>query len=115
MLATVLAVIGIYGVISYVVLQRKNEIGVRMALGADRNRIVRMVIAGRAILISIGVMAGTAMTIASGNAAASMLYGQAEGLSHVVHCNRWNRGGWSGSKLRARAARGECTSRGGFA
>jgi ABC-type antimicrobial peptide transport system permease subunit len=74
-LATVLAVIGIYGVISYVVLQRKNEIAVRMALGADRNRIVRMVLRDAAILISIGVVAGTAMTIASGNAAASMLYG----------------------------------------
>jgi ABC-type antimicrobial peptide transport system permease subunit len=74
-LATVLAVIGIYGVISYVVLQRKNEIAVRMALGADRNRIVRMVLRDAAILISIGVVAGTAMTTASGNAAASMLYG----------------------------------------
>src|SRR6202044_2748898 len=74
-LATVLAVIGIYGVISYVVLQRKNEIGVRMALGADRNRIVRMVLRDAAILISIGVVAGTAMTIASGNAAAALLYG----------------------------------------
>ncbi len=74
-LATVLAVIGIYGVISYVVLQRSNEIGVRMALGADRNRIVRMVLRDAAILISIGVMAGTAMAMASGNVAASMLYG----------------------------------------
>jgi len=74
-LATLLAVIGIYGVISYVVLQRKNEIGVRMALGADRTRIVRMVLGDAAILISIGVLAGTAMTVASGNAAAAMLYG----------------------------------------
>jgi putative ABC transport system permease protein len=62
-------------VISYVVLQRRNEIGVRMALGADRNRIVRMVLLDAAIVISIGVVAGTAMTIASGNLAASMLYG----------------------------------------
>ncbi|MFC5861800.1 ADOP family duplicated permease [Acidicapsa dinghuensis] len=74
-LATILAVIGIYGVISYVVLQRRNEIGVRMALGADRTRIVRMVLGDAAILISIGVLTGTAMTIASGNAAAAMLYG----------------------------------------
>jgi putative ABC transport system permease protein len=74
-LATVLAVIGSYGVISYFVLQRKSEIGVRMALGADRNSIVRMVVRDGAVLISIGVVTGTAMTIASGNAAASMLYG----------------------------------------
>ena len=73
-LATVLAVIGIYGVISYVVLQRKSEIGVRMALGADRNSIVRMVLRDAAILILIGVVSGTVMAIASGDAAASMLY-----------------------------------------
>jgi ABC-type antimicrobial peptide transport system permease subunit len=74
-LATVLAVIGIYGVISYVVIQRKNEIGVRMALGANRNHIVRMVLRDAAILLAIGLATGTAMTIAAGNAAASMLYG----------------------------------------
>jgi putative ABC transport system permease protein len=74
-LATVLAVIGIYGVISYVVIQRKNEIGVRMALGANRSHIVRMVLRDTAILLAIGLAAGTGMTIAAGNAAASMLYG----------------------------------------
>ena len=74
-LATVLAVIGIYGVISYIVIQRKNEFGLRMALGANRNHIVRMVLSDAAILIAIGVAAGTAMTIGAGNAAASMLYG----------------------------------------
>ena len=74
-LATVLAVIGLYGVISYFVIQRKNEIGVRMALGANRNHIVRMVLRDAAILLAIGLAAGTGMTIAAGNAAASMLYG----------------------------------------
>jgi ABC-type antimicrobial peptide transport system permease subunit len=74
-LATMLAVIGIYGVISYVVIQRKNEIGVRMALGANRSHIVRMVLRDAAILLAIGLAAGTGMTIAAGNAAASMLYG----------------------------------------
>lgn len=74
-LATVLAVIGLYGVISYVVLQRKNEIGVRMALGANRSDILRMVLRDAAILLAIGLATGTGMTIATGNAAASMLYG----------------------------------------
>jgi len=74
-LATVLAVVGIYGVISYVVLQRKSEFGVRMALGANRNHIAQIVLKDAAILIAIGLTAGTAMTIVAGNTAASMLYG----------------------------------------
>ncbi len=74
-LATVLAVIGIYGVISYVVLQRKSEFGVRMALGANRNHIAQMVLRDAGILIAIGLVVGTAMTLAAGNAAASMLFG----------------------------------------
>jgi ABC-type antimicrobial peptide transport system permease subunit len=74
-LATVLAVIGLYGVISYFVIQRRNEIGVRMALGANRSDILRMVLRDAAILLGIGLVAGTGLTIAAGSAAASMLYG----------------------------------------
>jgi putative ABC transport system permease protein len=74
-LATVLAVIGLYGVISYIVIQRRNEIGVRMALGANRSNILRMVLRDAAILLGIGVVVGTGLTMASGTAAASMLYG----------------------------------------
>lgn len=47
----------------------------RMALGANRNHIAGMVLRDAAILIAIGLTAGTAMTIAAGNTAASMLYG----------------------------------------
>jgi predicted permease len=74
-LATVLAVIGLYGVISYMVIQRRNEIGVRMALGANRSDILRMVLRDATILLGIGLVAGTGLTIAAGRAAASMLYG----------------------------------------
>jgi len=74
-LATVLAVIGLYGVISYIVIQRRNEIGVRMVLGADRSNILRMVMQDAAILLGIGLVVGTGLTIAAGTAAASMLYG----------------------------------------
>jgi putative ABC transport system permease protein len=74
-LATVLALIGLYGVMSYLVLQRRNEIGVRMALGADRGNILRMVLRDAAILLGIGLIVGTGLTIAAGTAAASMLYG----------------------------------------
>lgn len=74
-LATVLAMIGLYGVISYIVIQRRNEIGVRMALGANRSDILRMVLRDAAILLAIGLVIGIGLTIAAGTAAASMLYG----------------------------------------
>ena len=74
-LATILAVIGLYGVISYIVIQRRNELGVRMALGANRSDILRLVLRDAAMLLGIGLVIGTGLTIAAGSAAASMLYG----------------------------------------
>jgi putative ABC transport system permease protein len=74
-LATVLAVIGLYGVISYMVIQRRNEIGVRIALGANRGNILRMVVQDAAILLGIGLVVGAGLTMAAGTTAASMLYG----------------------------------------
>ncbi|QNI34771.1 ABC transporter permease [Alloacidobacterium dinghuense] len=74
-LAIVLAMIGIYGVISYMVLRRRNEIGVRMALGAARTRILLMVLRESLILLAIGAVIGTGLALAAGVAAASMLYG----------------------------------------
>jgi putative ABC transport system permease protein len=74
-LATVLAMVGLYGVISYMVVRRRNEIGVRMALGANRNNILVMVLKEAATLLVIGLVVGTALALAAGTAAASMLYG----------------------------------------
>jgi ABC-type antimicrobial peptide transport system permease subunit len=74
-LATILAMVGLYGVISYMVVRRRNEIGVRMALGASRNDILVMVLREAAILLGIGLVTGTALALAAGTAAASMLYG----------------------------------------
>jgi ABC-type antimicrobial peptide transport system permease subunit len=74
-LATILAMVGLYGVISYMVARRRNEIGVRMALGANSNNILLMVLREAAILLGIGLVIGTGLSLAAGTAAASMLYG----------------------------------------
>jgi ABC-type antimicrobial peptide transport system permease subunit len=74
-LATILAMVGLYGVISYMVIQRRNEIGIRMALGAKRSRILAMILREAGILLVIGLAVGTALALAAGGAARSMLYG----------------------------------------
>ena len=57
-LGLVIAAVGIYGVMAYVVAQRTREIGVRLALGATRARVVRMVLLDAALLVAIGLSAG---------------------------------------------------------
>ena len=74
-LAIILAMVGLYGVISYMVVQRRNEIGVRMALGASRGNILAMILREAAILLGIGLAVGTLLALVAGNAAASLLYG----------------------------------------
>jgi len=74
-LAGLLSAIGLYGVISYMVARRKNEIGIRMALGAGRREILAMVLRESAILLAAGLVTGTAVSLAAANAAASMLFG----------------------------------------
>jgi predicted permease len=74
-LALVLACIGIYGVTAYSVSQRTNEIGIRMALGAQRGRVLRMVLGEASWIAAIGVLAGVASALALARIVASMLYG----------------------------------------
>ena len=74
-LAAILAMIGLYGVISYMVERRRNEIGVRMALGANRGNILRMILQEAAMLMGIGLVVGAGLALAAGSAAESMLYG----------------------------------------
>jgi predicted permease len=74
-LAVLLAAIGLYGVISYTVTQRTNEIGVRMALGAQRSGVILLILGEVAVLIAIGVVIGVGLTLAGSKAASSLLYG----------------------------------------
>lgn len=74
-LALVLACIGIYGITAYSVSQRTNEIGIRMALGAEPARVLRMVLREASWLAIVGVAAGLAGALALGRVIGSMLYG----------------------------------------
>ena len=74
-LAMLIATIGLYGVMSYMVTRRKVEIGVRMALGADPGTVVRMVLVESGILLAAGVTAGLLLAFVASRSAASLLFG----------------------------------------
>jgi putative ABC transport system permease protein len=74
-LAVVLAVIGIYGVIAYSTAQRTQEIGIRMALGADRGSVVRMVLAGGLRIAAAGLTIGLLGALALSQVLAGLLFG----------------------------------------
>jgi ABC-type antimicrobial peptide transport system permease subunit len=73
-LALVLAAIGLYGVTAYTVERRTSEIGVRMALGANRRDVVRLVLRGAFLQILIGLAIGIPVSIACGRLIAAQLY-----------------------------------------
>ena len=75
MLALVLASVGLYGVMSYFVAQRTSEIGIRMALGATRQSVVRMVMRGAMMQILIGLVLGIPAALYAGYLMKVLLYG----------------------------------------
>jgi predicted permease len=75
LLATLLAAVGLYGVISYMVTQRRNEIGIRLALGAQRGDVIEMVMREAGILVAIGLAIGAALGFVAAKGAASLLFG----------------------------------------
>jgi len=74
-LAALLATVGLYGVVSYLVNGRRNEIGIRVALGAQRSEVIGMVMRDAARLVGAGVFIGTALALAAGRSAGSLLFG----------------------------------------
>src|SRR3954452_25274300 len=75
LLALIIAVVGLYGVMPYLVTRRRIEIGIRMALGADPGAVVRMVLAESSVLVGLGVVAGVLGAIIASRWVHTLLYG----------------------------------------
>ena len=72
-LTLLLAAVGLYGILSYTVGRRTREIGVRMALGAQRSAVMGMVLRESLLLVAVGLLAGIPIALASGRAASNVL------------------------------------------
>ncbi len=75
LLAAVLAMVGLYGVIAYLVARRRNEIGIRVALGARAGQVIGMVMREAGLLLVIGIAIGTVLSLGAGREANSLLFG----------------------------------------
>jgi predicted permease len=75
LLAGMLATLGLYGVIAYMVARRRNEIGVRVALGADRRQVVWLVLREAALLLIAGLAVGIGLARWAGQATSALLFG----------------------------------------
>jgi putative ABC transport system permease protein len=74
-LAALLTMVGLYGVISYITTMRRNEIGIRMALGADRNDVLGLISRQTLQMLGIGVLLGILISLAATRGASSLLFG----------------------------------------
>jgi ABC-type antimicrobial peptide transport system permease subunit len=74
-LAGLLAAVGLYGVLSSTVMRRASEIGIRLAMGATRATVLRMVIAESGWLVGTGLGIGLALALGAGRAAQALLFG----------------------------------------
>jgi ABC-type antimicrobial peptide transport system permease subunit len=79
LLALTLAVTGIHGLVAYAVSRRTRELGIRIALGARASEVLRLVLGRLAWLVAAGVVAGIGLSLAAGQALASIVFGAAPG------------------------------------
>jgi ABC-type antimicrobial peptide transport system permease subunit len=79
-LGSLLAAVGLYGLLAYTVARRTNEIGIRMALGANRGSVIRMVLSEAILMVLTGLAAGVPLAIAGERAAGSMIPNLPAGL-----------------------------------
>jgi len=88
LLALILAAVGVYGVVAYSVSRRTREVGIRMALGAPRARVLRMVLWQGSRLATAGVLIGALAAIGVGRVLESLLYGvsSVDPLAYAVAC-----------------------------
>jgi ABC-type antimicrobial peptide transport system permease subunit len=73
--ALLLGIVGLYGIVSYSVSQRTREIGIRMALGAQRGNVLKLVLTGGARLAAFGIAAGAIAALIAGYLLRSVLFG----------------------------------------
>jgi putative ABC transport system permease protein len=91
-LAAVLALIGLYGVIAYIVARRQSEMGVRLAFGASRGNVLGLILGDVAKLVVVGLIVGGALALGATRSARSLLFGIephdpfALGLAGVAVC-----------------------------
>lgn len=76
-IALLLAAVGLYGVTAYTVAQKTNEIGIRMALGADRAKVIQLILTGAFSRVVLGLLLGLPMAIGAGKLLSAQLYGVA--------------------------------------
>jgi predicted permease len=74
-LAGLLVAVGLYGMLSYFISQRRGEIGVRMALGASRGRVIGSMLRDASMMLLIGLVVGTGLALLAGRGASTMLFG----------------------------------------
>jgi ABC-type antimicrobial peptide transport system permease subunit len=74
-LAAIVATSAVYGVISYLIVRRRHEIAIRMALGAGRGQVVGLILRETGVLVGGGLGSGTALTLIAARSASGLLFG----------------------------------------